>query len=167
MPGLNEAVKNFNAELVVKNNEKDGDQGVNNVLRNLKNVSTVENSKNLKKDKELKQEHLMSGLAFLRNHKLDEDMKKALNKFKVEILREKIVEMWEDIKPNNCDNCLKIYRHHPETQIMYRCTMCSKAMCPDCCTSEKLKSHSESLVKNLLHLICSPCLQQCNTKKNE
>ena len=55
MPSLEEAVEIYSAKLVVRNNEDgDGDQGVNNVLRNLKNVSAVENSNNLKKDKEVK-----------------------------------------------------------------------------------------------------------------
>ena len=168
MPSLEEAVKIYSAKLVVRNNEDgDGDQGVNNVLRNLKNVSAVENCNNLKKDKEVKKVQLIAGLAFLRGHNLDDNMKKELDKFKVDILRQKVVETWEDMKPNNCDNCGIYYIYHPTEQIKHRCTMCFKAMCHDCCTSENLKSYEESHVRKLLHLICSPCLQQCNKRQNE
>ena len=57
MTSLEKATQIYNASLVTKNNENgDADQGVHNVLKNLKDVSKEKNSSNLKKDKEVKRE---------------------------------------------------------------------------------------------------------------
>ena len=103
-----------------------------------------------KKDKEVKREQLV---AFLRGHNLDEDRKANMTKIKIDELREKIVEKWEELKPTDCDQCGKFYRYLPDHHITHRCSICSKGMCPDCCTSDKLRTYEESQVKNLLHLI--------------
>ena len=167
MTSLEIATQIYNASLVTKNNENgDADQGVNNVLKNLKDVSKEKNSSNLKKDKALKREQLVAGLAFLRGHDLSDERKKELKPLKVDMLREKIVEQWEEMKPQDCDNCGHIYSYLPEQNIIYRCSICPKGMCPDCCTSDKLKTYEESQVKKLLHLICTSCVQQCNKRKN-
>ena len=133
MPGaMEDATKDFNAQLVTKNNAENEDQGVHKVLMNLKDVAIEDNKNNLKKDKDIKKEQLIAGLVFLRGHKLD-DVKKELTKTKVEDLRHQVVTRCEHMKPNKCGKCQEIYRYSIEEHINYTCILCSKGMCPTCC----------------------------------
>ena len=137
------ATKTFNADLVTKNNAENEGAGVFKVLSNLKDVSLEDKSTNLKKDKDIKKEQLVAGLAFLRGQKLD-DVKKDLTKLKVEELRNMVVTRYEHIRPNKCEKCKDIYRYFTEEHITYRCINCSKGMCPSCCTSESMKKYDEN-----------------------
>lgn len=165
MPGaMEDATKDFNAQLVTKNNAENEDQGVHKVLMNLKDVAMGDNMNNLKKDKDIKKEQLMAGLAFLRGHKLD-DVKKELTKTKVEDLRHQVVTRYEHMKPNKCDKCQEIYRYSIEEHINYRCILCAKGMCPTCCTTENIGNND--MTQTLLFFICSPCVKVCSEKSSE
>ena len=116
--GLQNETERFLANLVVRNNTGNEDEGVNKVLKNLKDVSLKENISNLKKDKEVKKEQLVAGLAFLRGSALD-DVKSDLNKLKVDDLRTSLVERFEHIRPNTCDKCNTVYMYHTDEEITY------------------------------------------------
>ena len=163
---VEEATKHYLAELVTRNNtNNDEDPKVFKVLKEIKNVHFTENVKKVSKTNK---DDLKAAAAFLEETTVEE-IEKDVKTYTKEELVERICDRFDHIRPAKCDKCQKIYSYELSEHINYRCVICERGMCPDCCTSceNKLQElNQEDVLFKMVYFNCSDCVAGAHKESN-
>ena len=96
------ARKNFNDSLILKNNGQNGDEGVH------KGILALEDPNPIKALSKLKKDQLLATLGFLFDQNF-EQAKKTFSKILVEDLKQRIIEKYDTLQPQNCEECNTVF----------------------------------------------------------
>ena len=145
---LEESIKRYNDNLIVKINETNGDD----ILRNA--IIALENTDNAPKLlKQIRKDKIVDILAFLNNLQ-PEEAKEKYKKTPVDDCRELIITSYEFYLPKQCRECLEIY-NDDEIADYRNCFICNMRMCPSCIPVESWGNNATH-VKGLLP-VCLNC----------
>ena len=163
---VDSATERYIAELVTRNNSNNQENPkVFKVLKEIKNVHFTENVKKVSK---LNKDELKAGLAFLEETSVEE-VDKEVKEYSKEELVERVCDRFDHIRPAKCDKCQKIYSYELSEHIKYRCVICERGMCPDCCTSCEIKLgelNQAEILNKMLYFNCSDCVVSAHKESN-
>jgi hypothetical protein len=145
--GMIEALKSFNAKLIVKNNLDSEDLGVATVITALDHDDQTKRTTAIRNAK-IKKEHLLAAYAFLKDIPLSE-AKITFKKAKVDELRSAILDKYVAMAPGECHNCDRVFDVFAEDRTS--CFSCRKGLCSSCCPdTPSIQSYTVP--------ICTSCL---------
>ena len=155
---LRGALATFNAELLVRNNEEDCDQGVSAILAalDLEDPRAVANKLS---DTKIKREALIAGLAFLSRSSLSsmKDEMKGINKPQ---LVPRLISLYLHQSPKHCSDCSSIYQIDLNDPSITSCASCDVSLCPACWPATKIPKQDSAPSGTRLHVICGSCFSK-------
>ena len=137
--------KEFNDKLIIDNNLKDCDEGVNEGLMALDDASYKAVSK-LLKPKVIATLGFLKGVGFI-------ESKQMYNKAYVEDLRKELVMTYEQLGRQHCNQCDKVFDGNSKEETV--CFICDKAMCLKCLPMDSDREYPKGLIP-----ACGQCQEE-------